>query len=59
MSPLTAASASALTQAHLAERVQTAVLKKSHDAAKAEGAAVVKLIEAAASFAPGGVDVKA
>ncbi len=58
MGALTAATASAITQARQDQQVQFAVLKKSHDAAKAEGAAVVKLIESAASFAPGKLDVK-
>ena len=54
---LTAADASAFAQANQQQQIDTAVLKKNHDAAKAEGAAVVKLIESAASFAPGKVDV--
>ena len=54
---LTAADASAITQARQQQQLDTAILKKNQDAAKAEGAAVVKLIESAASFAPGKVDV--
>lgn len=62
ISSLTAVDASAIAQARVAQDVQVAVLRESNDAARAEGQAVVQLIEAAAevaSFAPGRLDVRA